>query len=159
MTDMIKTYLTKIHLGAEQSFKNLSIFPLLSDYFIPFDYLTIDDAISKDLVEMMEIKENGSTHKDNQYHGRDHVNALRDYLEHFARVDSQIGVLFMINGKVAGMECFGRSEVLKARFMKMIESYAETAIDRFDPKINLRSSKAEAINFLQMAKESRGIHK
>ena len=104
---------------------------------------------------MVEINENGSTHKDNQYHGRDHVNALRDYLEHFARVDSQIGVLFMINGKVAGMECFGRAEVLKARFMKMIESYAETAIDRFDPKINLRSSKAEAISFLQMAKESR----
>ena len=46
MTDIVKNYLTKIHIGAEQSFKNLSIFPLLSDYIIPFDYLTIDDAIS-----------------------------------------------------------------------------------------------------------------
>ena len=46
MTDIVKNYLTKIQIGAEQSFKNLSIFPLLSDYIIPFDYLTIDDAIS-----------------------------------------------------------------------------------------------------------------
>jgi len=61
----------------------------------------------------------------------------------------------MINGKVAGMECFGRFEVLEATFMKMIESYAEIAIDRFDPKISLRSSKTEAINFLKMAKDSR----
>ena len=63
MTDTIKTYLTKIKIGAEQSFKNLSIFPLLSDYFIPFDYLTIDDAISKDMVELMEIQQNGSAAK------------------------------------------------------------------------------------------------
>jgi hypothetical protein len=58
MTDTIKPYLTKIQIGAEQSFKNLSIFPLLSDYFIPFDYLTIDDAVSKNLIEVMEIQQN-----------------------------------------------------------------------------------------------------
>jgi hypothetical protein len=60
MTDTIQTYLTKIQIGAEQSFKNLSIFPLLFDYFIPFDYLTVDDAVSKDLVELLEIRQNGS---------------------------------------------------------------------------------------------------
>jgi len=88
MTDTIKTYLTKIQIGAEQSFKNLSIFPLLSDYFIPFDYLTIDDAVSKDQVEVME-------------------------------------------------------------------GYACDAADNFDPKMNSKSSRPEAINFLEMAKESR----
>ena len=46
MTDTIKSYLTKIQIGAEQSFKNLSVFPLLSDYFIPFDYLTFDNKIN-----------------------------------------------------------------------------------------------------------------
>lgn len=84
MTDTIETYLTKIQIGAEQSFKNLSIFPLLSDCSIPFDYLTIEDAISKDLVEMVDIKQNGSTHIDNRYHRRDRFKASRDYLEHFA---------------------------------------------------------------------------
>lgn len=43
--------------------KNLSIFPLLSGYFIPFDYLTIDDAISKDLIEVLEVQPNGSAPK------------------------------------------------------------------------------------------------
>ena len=209
MTDTIKTYLTKIQIGAEQSFKNLSIFPLLSDYSIPFDYLTIDDAISKNLVEVAEIHQNGSTpkhkvinksdqmvlilgcekpaqskqhrnvgtpilipaketvvipanckeksrsHKKDKTHSREHAKASRDYLEHFARVDSQIGALFMINGKVAGMDCFGRSEVLEKTFMKMIEGYAQGAVDKFDPKMNLKSSKAEALDFLQVAKESR----
>ena len=209
MTDTIKNYLTKIQIGAEQSFKNLSMFPLLSDYSIPFDYLTIDNAISKDLVEVLEIKQNGSAPrhkvinksdqmiliydgeklvkarhqrnigttilipaketvvipvsfaekcrssiKNHRSHSREHVRASRHYLEHFARVDSQIGALFIVNGKVAGMECFGRPKVLERTFMKMIEGYARGAVDKFDPKMNLKSSRAEAINFLQMAKES-----
>ena len=207
MTDTIKTYLTKIQIGAEQSFKNLSIFPLLSDYFIPFDYRTIDDAVSKDMIEVLEIRQKGSTpsykviNKSNQmiliYEGKQVVKAghqrnignsimipakervvipasfikknqsspkinktrssakaktSQDYLEHFARVDSQVGALFVVNGKVAGMDCFGKSDVLEKIFMKMIESYAHDAAGMFDPKMNLKSSKAEAINFLQMAK-------
>ena len=209
MTDTIKTYLTKIQIGAEQSFKNLSIFPLLSDYFIPFDYLTIDDAVSKDLVEVLEIQKNGSAprHKVvnksdqiiliydgknlaktknqrnivtsilvpanetvvipasfiiksrlsnniNRIHRREQVKLSRYYLEQFARVDSQVGVLFVINGKVAGMDCFGRPDILEKTFMKMVEGYAQDAADNFDPNMNLKSSKAKAVDFLQMAKES-----
>ena len=178
MTDTIKAYLTKIQIGAEQSFKNLSIFPLLSDYFIPFDYLTVDDAVSKDLVEVMEIQQNGSVpkhkvvnksgqtiliydgeklvksghqwnigttllipvketvvipasfikknrspHNIKRTRNQGHVKSSRDYLENFARVDSQVGTLFVINGKVAGMDCFGRPDVLEKTFMKMIEGY------------------------------------
>jgi len=210
MADTIKRYLTKIHIGAEQSFKNLSIFPLLSDYSIPFDYLTLDEAVSQDMVEVIEVRRNGSAprhkvinksdqmililngeklgnskqywnvgatilipaketveipakhtkksrshHGINRSHSRDHVRASRDYMEHFARVSSQIGALFVINGRVAGMDCFGRSDVLEKTFMKMIEGYAQVAVNQLDPKINLKSSKAEALNFLQMAKESR----
>lgn len=209
MTDAIKTYLTKIQIGAEQSFKNLSIFPLLSDYVSPFDYLTIDEAISKDLVEMAEIQKNGSALKHkvinksdnmiliysgenmaktidqrnieatilipakesvvipasfikknrsprsiNRTRSREHAKSSRKYMEHFARVDSQVGALFVINGKAAGMDCFGRPEVLEKTFMKMIEDYAQAAADNFDPNMNLKSSKAEAMNFLQMVKES-----
>jgi hypothetical protein len=76
-------------------------------------------------------------------------------LEHFARVDSQVGVLFVINGKVAGMDCFGRPEVLEKTFMKMLEGYAQDASDNFDPPMKLKSSKAEAMDFLQMAKGAR----
>ena len=37
----------------------------------------------------------------------------------------------------------------------MIESYAHDAAGTFDPKLNLKSSKTEAINFLQIAKGAR----
>ena len=210
MTDIVKNYLTKIHIGAEQSFKNLSIFPLLSDYIIPFDYLTIDEAISKDLIEVMKVRKTRSAPKQkvvnksdrmiliydgeklvkaghqgnigttilipaketvvipasfikkkrsfNYIHRtcpRKHANSSRFYLEHFARVDSQVGTIFAINGKVAGMDCFGMPEVLEKMFMKMIEDYAQEAADQVDPKMNLKSSKAGAVDFLKMARESR----
>jgi ARG and Rhodanese-Phosphatase-superfamily-associated Protein domain len=70
-------------------------------------------------------------------------------LEHFARVDSQIGALFVVNGKVADMDCFGKSEALEKTSMKMIEGYAQEAADNFDPKMKLRLSKTEAVDFLQ----------
>ena len=209
MTDTIKTYLAKIQIGAEQSFKNLSIFPLLSDYFIPFDFLTVDDAVSKDLFEVLDIQQNGSSpkhkvinksdqmiliyndeklaktkhqrnigtimipagesivipasfikknrlsHNINRIHSRKHAKSSRDYLEHFARVDYQVGALFVINGIVAGMDCFGRPDILEKMFMKMIEGYAQDAADKLNPKMNLKSTKAEAVDFLQMASESR----
>jgi len=148
MTDTIKTYLTHIQIGAEQSFKNLSFFPLLSDDVIPCDYLTTDEAVSKDMIEVLKIRQKSSTPEYN-------VKTLQDYLEQFARVDSQIGALFAINGKVIGMDCFGKPDILEKVFMKILESYSRYAAGTFDPKVNLKSSKAEAIHFLQMTKTAR----
>jgi len=53
------------------------------------------------------------------------------------------------------MDCFGKPDVLEKTFIKMVEGYAQKAADNFDPQMNLKSSEAEAINFFQMAKESR----
>ncbi len=60
MTQLIKNYMDQIQIGAEQSYKNLAIYPVLSDYVIPFDYLTLDEAMSEDLIEVVEIDEGGS---------------------------------------------------------------------------------------------------
>ena len=60
MTHLIKNEIGKIKFGAEQSYKNLAIFPILSDYVIPFDYLTLDEALSENLIEVVEIDEGGS---------------------------------------------------------------------------------------------------
>ncbi len=60
MTQLIKNYMDQIQIGAEQSYKNLAIYPVLSDYVIPFEYLTLDEAISENLIEVVEIDEGGS---------------------------------------------------------------------------------------------------
>ena len=100
MTDTIKSYLTKIQIGAEQSFKNLSIFPVLSDYFIPFDYLTIDDAISKDLVEVLEVRQNRSTPKHKVINKSDRMILIYDG-ENQAKTSAQrnIGAAVLIPAK------------------------------------------------------------
>ena len=60
MTEIIKDYLNQFQIGAEQSYKNLAVFPVLSDYVVPFDYLTLDEALFEDLIEVVEIDEGGS---------------------------------------------------------------------------------------------------
>jgi len=47
MPELIKNYMDRIQIGAEQSYKNLAVFPVLSDYVIPFDYLTLDEALTE----------------------------------------------------------------------------------------------------------------
>jgi hypothetical protein len=53
------------------------------------------------------------------------------------------------------MECFGRPDALEKTFMRSIEAYALDADDNFNSKLIHRSSRPEAMYFLQMAKESR----
>ena len=57
MTEIINDYLNRVQIETEQSYKNLAVFPVLSDYVIPFDYLTLDEALSDDLIEVVEIDE------------------------------------------------------------------------------------------------------
>jgi hypothetical protein len=56
-------------------------------------------------------------------------NRLSEYLKAFHLVDSQVGALFAINGKVAGLECFGHWQTFSKFFKKLIQSYALDAID------------------------------
>ena len=133
MTRIIKNYLDQIQIGAEQSYKNLAIFPVLSDYVIPFDYLTLDEALSKNLIEVVEIDEGGSVPELKVINKSEIMAmaeiykkerpAIDDYLENFAMVDSQIGAIFLINGKVVGMDCFGKAETFEKTFKKILESY------------------------------------
>ena len=60
MTDLIKNYLEKIQIGKGQSYKNLTLYPVLSDEVIPFDYLTLDEALSQNLIEVVEVDQHGS---------------------------------------------------------------------------------------------------
>ncbi|MHC5077207.1 MAG: ARPP-1 family domain-containing protein [Planctomycetota bacterium] len=238
MPELIKNYMDRIQIGAEQSYKNLAVFPVLSDYVIPFDYLTLDEALKKDLIEVVEIDKGGSvpelkvinksdkmvlipvscveegrwSYDTERFHSEERMMApmmraakarqvnfslrqsgdfrsdqgaiwnqisakasrrkaesdsmamaeiykkdqsnIHDYLQNFTIIDSQIGAIFLINGKVVGMDCFGKPETFEKTFKKIIESYALDAIDWFDSKAESKTSKAKVRNFVKTANEA-----
>jgi hypothetical protein len=60
MEPVIKEYLGQIKIGRKQSYKNLALFPLLSEYEAALDYLTLDEAFAGGLIEVGEIDPGGS---------------------------------------------------------------------------------------------------
>jgi hypothetical protein len=56
-------------------------------------------------------------------------NHLAEYLKAFHLVDCQVGALFAINGKVAGLDCFGHWQAFSKFFKKLVQSYALDALD------------------------------
>ena len=47
MQDTINEFIGGLKLGRKQSYKNLTVFALLSDYNADSDYLTLDEALGK----------------------------------------------------------------------------------------------------------------
>jgi hypothetical protein len=261
MENIIKDYLYTIQISNTQSHKNLSVFPLLSDYVVPFDYLTLDEALSKNLIEVVELDKDGSVPElkvvnksdrmvlildgeelvgakqnrivnttilipaksttvipvscveqgrwsydtdkfyslkrvmspkmragksDQVRYSLKNANSFRsdqsaiwneisskamrldaespsmamseiyekeasgiqDYVKHFELIESQIGAVFMINGKVVGMDCFGKADTFASVFKKLVESYALDAIDAGKSKKEHRPKKKDAKQFL-----------
>jgi hypothetical protein len=60
---------------------------------------------------------------------------VKEYLEGFALVDRQVGAVFMVNGKVVGMDAFGKAMTFSLVFKNLFESYALDAVDRFTKQI------------------------
>jgi len=60
MKDVIKGYLGEAKIGRKQSYKNLTIFPLLSTCSLDMDYLLLDEALSQGLMNVVEVGEEGS---------------------------------------------------------------------------------------------------
>ena len=55
---------------------------------------------------------------------------LDEYARRFRPVEGQVGAVFVINGVVAGMDCFGKPETFAKVLRKLVESYAVDALDR-----------------------------
>ncbi|MBW2342877.1 MAG: hypothetical protein JRF53_02470, partial [Deltaproteobacteria bacterium] len=55
MQNIIIDYLDQAKIGRKQSFKNLSIFPLLSTYGLDLEYLLLDEALSEGAMEVVEV--------------------------------------------------------------------------------------------------------
>ena len=59
MQKIINEFISGLKLGRKQSYKNLTVFALLSNYNADTDYLTLDEALSGDLIDVLEKDEAG----------------------------------------------------------------------------------------------------
>jgi len=264
MEKIISDFLDQLKVGRKQAHKNLALYPLLSTYSNGLDYLLLDEALSDNLIEVVEVSEGGSVPelkvvnksvrmvlildgeelvgaKQNRIvnttilvkgnstlvipvscveHGRwsyntskfnsqnrmmsselrnmkcEHVNysvravgefrsdqgtiwdgiaekaarrevhspsgamaaiydkerpSIEEYIRDFNLIDSQVGAIFMINGKVAGMDAFGRPDTFSKVFKKLLESYALDAIDWYEEGKEYKALKSEVTKFRKAA--------
>ena len=264
MDTVIRNYLEQMKVGRKQSHKNLSIYPLLSTYSVGLEYLLLDEALSENLIEIVEKDSDGSVPelrvtsktagmilildgeelvgaKQNRIvnttilvqgnativipvscveHGRwsydsprfqsrermmssnlramksEQVNfsirssgefladqgaiwdgiaekatrmsassptgamaaiydkerpSIEEYVKPFRLIDSQVGAVFMINGRVAGLDAFGKPGTFSEVFKKLLESYALDAIDWYDPDKGHKALKSEVTRFQKSA--------
>ncbi|MBC8421194.1 MAG: hypothetical protein H8E10_21665 [Desulfobacterales bacterium] len=264
MDIVIKNYLEQLKVGRKQSYKNLSLYPLLSTYSSGLDYLLLDEALSENLIEVVEVGSDGSVPelkvvnkspklilildgeelvgaKQNRIvnttiliqrnttivipvscveHGRwsydsprfhsqkrmmssnlramktEQVNysvrssgkfradqgaiwdgiaekairmaapsptgamaaiydkerpSIEEYMGPFGLIESQVGAIFMINGRVAGLDAFGKPGTFSKVFKKLLESYALDAIDWYDPDKEHKALKREVTRFRKAA--------
>ncbi len=77
--------------------------------------------------------------------------SIEEYIKHFRLIDSQVGAIFMINGRVAGLDAFGKPETFSKTFKKLLESYALDAIDWYDPEKEHKALKKEITKFQKSA--------
>ena len=76
------------------------------------------------------------------------TDSIDDYSKNFKLTGAQVGALFMINGKVAGLDSFGKPETFSKVFKKLVESYALDAIDWYDPENNAKPLKSKTNIFM-----------
>ena len=76
---------------------------------------------------------------------------IEEYVKPFHLIDSQIGAIFMINGKVVGMDAFGKPGTFSKVFKKLFESYALDAIDWYAPDKEYKALKSEVTKFRKAA--------
>ena len=74
--------------------------------------------------------------------------SIQEYAGHFRFIDSQVGAVFMINGKVVGMDSFGKPGSFSKVFRKLVESYALDAVDWFEPEKEHKALKSEVTKFM-----------
>jgi hypothetical protein len=264
MQNLLINYLEQLQIGRKQSYKNLAVFPLLSKYMVTVDYLTLDEAMSQNAIDVVEIDKGGSVPelkvinksdkmilildgeelvgaKQNRivnttiliaasattvipvscveqgrwaytsekftsglrlmsptirsiksedvslslsdsgsYQSdqsaiwreirqkafrrgavtdsmemaaiyRKETPAIKEYVDHFKLVDHQVGVVFLINGQVVGMDCFGKAQTFSKAYKKLTESYALDAIDMAEKEKKYKVHKRDAEDLLKKA--------
>jgi len=60
MKKIITDFFGQLKVGRKQSFKNLSMYPILSSYHVTFNYCTLDEALDNKSIEILEVDKEGS---------------------------------------------------------------------------------------------------
>ena len=74
---------------------------------------------------------------------------INEYVRHFRAIDGQVGAVFMINGRVVGMDSLGKPGTFSKVFKKLLQSYALDAIDWSEPEKEHKALKSEVTKFLK----------
>lgn len=82
---------------------------------------------------------------------------LDEYIRKFRPVVQQVGALFLINGRVVGMDCFGRDAILDKIFSRLVESYAVDAVDLYDSSQEIPDAKGDIDQFVQDCREGEAV--
>jgi len=262
MKEATRKYLEKAKIGRKQSYRNLAVFPLLSPYATALEYIMLDEALDKGLMEVAEVDASGSvpelkvvnqspkmilildgeelvgakqnrivnttiliqaktttvipvscveqgrwSYRSPRFHSQkrmmspglramkarqvhDSVRAsgryrsdqgaiwdeisdkavrmdaespsmamaemyekkrssLQKYVNYFRLTDMQVGAVFAINGKVVGLDGFGKPETFTSVFKKLVQSYALDAIDWLEEGKDHKVLKGDVTRFLK----------
>jgi hypothetical protein len=81
---------------------------------------------------------------------------LKHFADHLKPVENQVGFIILINGSVAGMDLFDKSQTLVKMMPKLVESYALDAIDpRAKAAVGESSDTQETVSiFLEEVKQT-----
>jgi hypothetical protein len=75
--------------------------------------------------------------------------SIREYVQHFTLEDGQAGAAFLINGRLVGIDCFGKQKTFARVFRKLVESYALDAIDWLEQKEEPAAEETSVAQFLE----------
>lgn len=81
--------------------------------------------------------------------------SIKEYSSHFILIDSQVGAIFMINGKVVGMDCLGKADSFSKVFGKLVDSYALDAIDWPDKEKDHKALRSAVTDFMKAARTAK----
>jgi hypothetical protein len=60
MQEVIREYLQGAKFGRKQVYKNMALFPLLSEYSLSLEHMLLDEALGAGLVEVTEVDNHGA---------------------------------------------------------------------------------------------------
>jgi hypothetical protein len=82
------------------------------------------------------------------------ASSMQKYVNHFRLVDMQVGAVFVINGKIVGLDAFGKPKTFSDVHKKLIQSYALDAIDWLEEDKGDNVLKGDVTKFLEASQAS-----